>query len=64
MIPKITAFPAPVLSSSIDDLLVPGVIVEVDPDAAFEHGAFAESALSEADAWDANGDLSSDEGMS
>jgi type IV secretion system protein VirB1 len=48
----------PVLSSSLDDLLIPGVMVEVDADVADEHGAFEEHALSEAEAWDANGDLS------
>lgn len=47
----------PVLSSSLDDLLIPGVIVEVDAGVADEHGAFLEYAISEADAWDANGDL-------
>jgi hypothetical protein len=46
----------PVLSSNLDDLLIPGVMVEVDADVADEYGAFEELALSEADAWDANGD--------
>ena len=52
--------PPPVLTSSLDDLFIPGVIVEVDPDVADEHGAFLEYAVSEADAWDANGDLPSE----
>lgn len=46
----------PVLSSNLDDLLIPGVMVEVDADVADEYGAFEELALSETDAWDANGD--------
>lgn len=47
----------PMISSSLDDLLVPGVMVEVDANRADEYGAFEEHALSEADAWDSNGDL-------
>lgn len=46
----------PVYSTSIGDLTVPGVVVELEPDEAEANGAFRESALSEADAWDANDD--------
>ena len=45
------------LSDNLADLLVPGVVVEVDAAEAESLGAFAETALSEADAWDANADL-------
>jgi len=48
---------APIVSSSLDDLLTPGVMVEIDVDVADAYGAFEESALDEADAWDSNGDL-------
>ena len=47
----------PIISSSLDDLLTPGVMVEVDPDVADAYGAFEESALGEADAWDSNEDI-------
>ena len=45
------------LSSDFADLMVPGVVVEVDAAEAESLGAFEETALSEADAWDANTDL-------
>jgi hypothetical protein len=48
--------PDPLVSLSLDDLMTPGVMVEVDPDVAGELGAFEETALSEDDAWDANAD--------
>jgi hypothetical protein len=51
-----TAAPA-VISTTLDDLLVPGVVVELDAHDAEEIGAFEETALTEADAWDANADL-------
>jgi type IV secretion system protein VirB1 len=47
----------PVLSGSIADLTTPGVVVEVDAAEAESLGAFLETALTEADAWDANADL-------
>lgn len=47
----------PVLSGSIADLTTPGVVVEVDSGEAESLGAFEETALTEAEAWDANGDL-------
>ena len=43
----------PLLSLSLDDLMTPGVMVEVDPDAAEALGAFEETGLSEEDAWEA-----------
>jgi hypothetical protein len=49
------------LSDSLTDLLIPGVVVELDADAAEALGAFEETALSEADAWDANADLDTNE---
>ena len=45
-----------VLSTALEDLTVPGVVIEVDPDEAEANGAFRETALSEADAWERNGD--------
>ena len=50
-----------VLSDSLADLLLPGVVVELDAAEAEALGAFGETALSEADAWDANADLEADE---
>jgi len=47
----------PVLSGSIADLTMPGVVVEVDAAEAESLGAFVETALTEAEAWDANADL-------
>ncbi len=49
------------LSDDIADLLVPGVVVEVDAAEAESLGAFEETALTEAEAWDANADLETDE---
>lgn len=49
--------PTPLLSTRLADLTTPGVTVELSPDEADAFGAFAESALSEADAWEANADL-------
>ena len=48
------------LSNDIADLLVPGVVVEVDAAEAENLGAFEETALTEAEAWDANADLETD----
>lgn len=45
------------LSDDLADLLVPGVVVELDASEAENLGAFEETALTEADAWDANADL-------
>ena len=47
----------PLVSRSPDDLLVPGVVVEVTPEEAAVMGAFEETALSEDDAWEANADV-------
>ena len=49
------------LSDNLADLMLPGVVVEVDAAEAESLGAFAETALSEADAWDANADLGTSE---
>jgi hypothetical protein len=46
-----------IVSTTIADLLVPGVVVELDTAEAESLGAFEETALTEADAWDANADL-------
>jgi hypothetical protein len=46
-----------IISESLDDVSTPGVIVEVDPEAADRLGAFEEDALDEETAWDANADL-------
>ena len=45
------------MSNSLSDMTVPGVMVEVDADEAEALGAFVETALTEAEAWDANFDL-------
>ncbi len=45
------------LSDDIRDLTTPGVVVELDAGEAESLGAFEETALSEADAWQANADL-------
>ena len=47
------------MSTSLQDMTVPGVMVEVDADEAEAIGAFVETALTEAEAWDANFDLHS-----
>ncbi len=46
-----------IVSNTIADLLVPGVVVELDAAEAEALGAFEETALTEADAWEANADL-------
>jgi hypothetical protein len=51
----------PRISGSIADLTTPGVVVEVDAGEAESLGAFEETALSEADAWDANCDLEAED---
>ena len=45
------------LSNKFADLLVPGVVVELDAREAEDLGAFEETALTEAEAWEANADL-------
>lgn len=50
-----------VLSDSLADLLVLGVVVELDAAAAEALGAFEETALTETDAWEANADLDTNE---
>jgi hypothetical protein len=46
-----------IISENLDDLSNAGVIVEVDPEEADRLCAFAEDALDEETAWDANADL-------
>ena len=46
--------PAPIISADPADLGTPGVIVGVDAETAASTGAFEETALSAADAWNAN----------
>lgn len=41
-----------IVSRHFDDFMIPGVLVEVDPDEAEALGAFEETALSEEDAID------------
>lgn len=58
------AMPMPVdavLSDSITDLLIPGVVVELNTAEAEALGAFEEIALTETDAWEANADLNTNE---
>jgi hypothetical protein len=45
------------MSGDMADLFLAGIIIEHDPDSAEWWGAFEETALDEAAAWDANGDL-------
>jgi len=49
-----------VQSLHYEDVTTPGVIVEVEPDAAEGLGAFEESALTEEEAWESNTDLAED----
>ena len=49
------------VSASPDDLLIPGVVVELDAYEADDIGAFEENALIEAEAWEANADLDTSE---
>lgn len=46
----------PTLSTSLDDLPCPGVMVAVTPTEAEDIGLCLEDAVSEADAWAANSD--------
>jgi hypothetical protein len=46
-----------VLNEKLTDLLIPGCIVEFDPDEAERLGAFEEDALSEAEALESSIDL-------
>jgi hypothetical protein len=49
--------PAAVISKSLADFTTPGVVVELDPDAADRAGAFLDDALDEDAAWESNSDL-------
>jgi len=46
-----------IISRAFADLLVPGVVVELDTREAEALGAFEETALTDAEAWEANADL-------
>jgi type IV secretion system protein VirB1 len=48
---------SPIISLNYKDLMAPGVQIELTPDEAEALGAFEETALSEADAWEANTDV-------
>ena len=48
----------PLISTNLGDLLKTGIQVSLSPDDAEAAGAFVEDAISEADAWEANGDSS------
>ena len=50
-------FAWPMLSASIADLTTPGVVVKMDAAEAESLGAFEETALTEAEAWDPNANL-------
>ena len=51
----------PVVSKSQDDAQTPGVQVEHTADQAEENGAFKETAMSEAGAWESNADIAADD---
>ena len=51
------------LSDDPADMMVPGVVVEVDAAEAERLGAFEETALTEADAWESNADLGDEANM-
>ncbi len=50
------------LSDDPADMMVPGVMVEVDAAEAERLGAFEETALTESDAWESNADLGDEAG--
>ena len=50
-----------VLSEDFADVTTPGVVVVLDADEAEQLGAFEETALTEAEAWEANLDLDTNE---
>jgi type IV secretion system protein VirB1 len=47
----------PVISRDLDDVMTPGVQVELTPRQLVELGVFEETALNDADAWESNTDL-------
>ena len=59
--PVLTQRVEPVVSKSQDDAQTPGVQVEHTADQAEENGAFRETAMSEADAWESNADIAADD---
>ena len=50
------------ISRRYADLITPGVVIELDAAEAESLGAFAETALAEDEAWEANADLAPDDG--
>jgi len=52
---------SPVISQNPDDLEIPGVQVEYTQEDAKEQGMFEETALSEAEAWEANAGIAAPE---
>jgi type IV secretion system protein VirB1 len=56
------AITLPVISTNSDDILIPGVQVELTAEEAELLGAFEETAMSEQDAWESNCDLVSEDG--
>jgi hypothetical protein len=55
---------APLVTRDLDDMLVPGVMVEVTVDEAERIGLIEEPAVTAAEAWDANGDPHESSGVS
>lgn len=45
------------MTHDLSALMAAGVVVEVDPDEAEAMGAFEETALTEAEAWESNADI-------
>ncbi|WP_277594470.1 hypothetical protein [Pseudomonas chlororaphis] len=45
------------MTHDLSALMAAGVVVEVDPDVAEAMGAFEETALTEAEAWESNADI-------
>lgn len=48
---------SPLVTHDLGALMGAGVVVEVDPDVAEAMGAFEETALTEAEAWESNADI-------
>jgi hypothetical protein len=50
----------PIISRSLEDFLVSGAVIELTPEEAEALGAFEETALDEATAWEANEEVAED----
>lgn len=50
----------PIITTDLNQLETPGVVVEVDPETAADLGAFEDTAVTEDEAWEANADLGAD----